>query len=347
MAVPVRQYVRAAVRLLVAVLGVTSAACNMDGRLSSSASAPSRRIIVGTPPGGSQDLYARVVARFMGRHLTGTPTVIVENMPGAGGLIASNYLATQAPADGTVMALLPMQAPIAQLVGDPGVVFDLARFGMIGSPSADSSVCVFTSKDGMELSDWREGRVVPRLGVTNYGSSTHVKALLLSAAVGLRFHPVIGYKGTAEIRLAMESGEVDGACVALDAYMATFEPRDRYRVILTAGDVDLEDVGPARSAPALVSSDEGRAWLALLGNLEPLSRFLAVPPGTSADELSELVRAFEATMRDKDFLEAAAAARLQVNPVSAQALKGHLRDLFRISPEARQRLSALVAAPAS
>jgi tripartite-type tricarboxylate transporter receptor subunit TctC len=300
------------------------------------------RIIVGLSPGGGYDLYARVMAAHFRRHLPGEPTVVVENMPGAGGLIAANYLAHQARPDGLTIGLVGVQAVVAQFLRDPGAEFDAREFRAIGAPADDMAVCVMSRASGVDLAAWREGRVRPRLGVTNYGATGHVNAMLLSAALHLPIRPVVGYLGTSDIRMAIESGELDGTCPFLNAYLATFEPKANYVVILQAGvarDLELEGVP---SASRLVRDDRGRELLDVLALMGPLARYYVVPSETPSDRTDLLRSAFEETMRDREFLQAAAAARLAIRPVSGSEVEKRVTALLSLPPEVRARITAIL-----
>jgi len=300
------------------------------------------RILVGVSPGGGQDLYARVLAPFLGRLMPGQPTVIVDNMPGAGGLVATNYLALQARGDGATIGLLTMQAPLAQLLGDRGARFDVRRFGIVGSPSNDVPVCIASKSSAFDLAAWQAQRARPRLGATNYGSSTHVNAALIAAALGLPFHPVIGYKGTADIRVAMESGEVDGTCASLDTYTASFEPKSDFVLFLRGGVRDTPGLEGVPSVDTLVTDARRRELLDVLTNLDGLTRFFALPPDTPPEVLSVVRQAFDASLEDKGFKQAAAAVSLPINPVDAKTVQQRIEQLMDLPVDVRERLIGIL-----
>ena len=207
------------------------------------------RIVVGRSPGGTYDLYARAMAQYFGRHLPGHPTVVVENMPGAGGLLALKYLARQARPDGLTIGQVGLPGTMAQVTDDPETQADAARFHALGSPADDVPVCVFSRASRIDLAAWRTGHVRPRLGVTSYGTPSQINTALMSAALQLPAQIVVGYKGTAEIRQAIASRELDGTCVGIDAYLRVFRAEGRLpRRAATRGQ---RDVGPCRRAVAL------------------------------------------------------------------------------------------------
>ena len=166
------------------------------------------------------------MAPHLARQLEGEPNVIVENMPGAGGLVAATYLARRATPDGLTIGLLGPQPTFSQL--GPQALFDVRTLPIIGSPADDSPVCVFARERGFSLDTWRSGRT-PRLGMTRRGSSTAAYGVLLTEALGLPIKPVTGYPGTADIKAAIVSGEIDGVCLSRNSFVASFQPLSQYR----------------------------------------------------------------------------------------------------------------------
>ena len=220
---------RSVLNLSCVLAGVMSAACVAASCRADFGPLPGRsvRILVGLSAGGGNDLYARVMAPHLSRHLPGQPSVIVENMPGAGGLIAANYLAHQARRDGTTIGMFALQSVLAQLLEDPGAQFDVRTFPVLGSPGQDDAMCVVSRASGIDLAAWRDGHVHPRLGIANYGSVTHADAALLTAALHLPWQPSSGTKGTADVRVAIE--KADGACVGRSAYRILPAARQLHR----------------------------------------------------------------------------------------------------------------------
>jgi len=322
------------------------AACTPPGPSSSSFRVRSVRIVVGLSAGGGYDLYARVFAPYLQRHLPGTPAVVVENMPGAAGLIATNYLAHQAPRDGSTMGLLAVQAAVAQLLNDPAARFDVRRFAVLGSPAEDVPACVMSRASGMTLARWRAG-ARPRIGMTNVGSLTHVNATLLARALGLHFRAVAGYRGSAEIRAAMEAGEVDGACFGFNWYESSFQPSADYSLVVRAEGAGIPELAGVPSAADLVVDAEGRELLRVLASLAALSRFFVAPPGTASEIVDVLRRGVEATLRDPTFREAAAAAHLPLKPIPASVVQERLGAVLSMPAERRARVSALLKEPTS
>ena len=159
---------------------------------------------------------------------------------------------------------MSVQAVVAQMLGDPGAAFDVRSFPTLGSPGDDIAVCLVSRASGIDLAAWRAGKARPRLGMTNYGAMSHTAASLFAEGLHLPLRPVVGYKGTSDIRMAIASGEIDGTCVGADAYLASFEPRSSYTILLQAADNDIPELAGVPSASHLVSDDDGRDLLDVL-----------------------------------------------------------------------------------
>ena len=247
--------------LLALSLGVTFAPACSHGRPPRMPTARFRgqivQIVVGRTAGGTYDLYTRAMAQHLGRHLPGNPKVVVENMPGAGGLLALKYLAHQARPDGLTIGLVGLPGIMAQVTDDPEAQEDASHLHALGSPSDDVPVCVFSRTSQIDLDAWRSGKTRPRLGVTSYGTPIHVNTSLITAALHLPAQMILGYKGTAEIRQAMTSRELEGSCVGLDSYLSTFEPKDEYLVAVQLGG-ERSDLAGVPALSNLVTDERGK-----------------------------------------------------------------------------------------
>jgi tripartite-type tricarboxylate transporter receptor subunit TctC len=301
------------------------------------------RIVVGFAAGGGYDLQARILARHFGRHLPGQPVVVVENTPGAGGLIAANHLARQARPDGLTIGFMGLSVVLPQLLEQPGVQYDARRFPVIGSPTVeDFDVCVAPRAGGFDLNSWRGRAVPPRMGITAYGSANHARAMLLSAALELPVTTVVGYKGMSDVRLAMESGEVETTCIGLDAFRATFEPSGNYTIVLQSGEAQSPRMRDVPSATRIVRTSHGEALLTLLSHLRTLDRFYAAPPDTPPDRVGLLRIAFEQTMHDEAYLQQAAQVRLETRPVDPEEVESRVRSVLNLPDDARREVAALL-----
>ena len=204
------------------------------------------RVIVGLAPGGGFDTYARVIARHMGRHIPGNPTVVVENMPGAGSLISANHIYRVAKPDGLTVAKFNGSLMLGQVMGQAGVEFDARKFEFIGAAVKEDVACALTKASGItSMEKWMAATAPVKLGGVAPGASPDNSARVLKAALGLPIQLVSGYRGTAEIRLAADGGEVSGACWSWESMRAT------WRNALQAGDAVAVLQVTARSFPDL------------------------------------------------------------------------------------------------
>lgn len=301
------------------------------------------RIIVGTSAGGGYDLGARVLAAHFGRHIPGEPAIVVENMAGAGGMLAANFLARQAQADGLTIGFIGENAVIAQLTQQPGVQFDVRQFGAIGSPTGnEADVCVLSRASGFDIARWQASRVPLRMGVTSRGSGPYARTVLLSAALRLPVRLIVGYQGTAQIRLAIEGGEVDGLCTLLSTYRSTFEPKANFPIVLQDSDRPDPLLAAVPSAASLVTDASGQALLRVSARIRALTRYYVVPPATPTDRLQLLRTAFDETMRDPEFLRAAAAAQLDIDPLPAADITARAAAVFDLPEDVRGRVIGLL-----
>ncbi len=190
------------------------------------------RIIVGATAGGGYDTYARTIARHMGKHVAGNPTFIVDNMPGAGFLISANYMYKIAKPDGLTIGHFIGGLFLQQLLGKPGVEFDSRKFEYIGVPAQDNYMLGVHKSTGItSIEQWLSSKTMVKFGGVGAGSATDDIPKVLGPAIGLPFQLVSGYKGTADVRLAFNSGEINGICNSWESFKATWSKE------LAAGEV--------------------------------------------------------------------------------------------------------------
>src|SRR6267143_6953977 len=208
---------------LVAALGVLAGVGGDLARAQSFYEGKTVRIVVGFAAGGGFDTYARVISRHMGKHIPGTPTIVVENMTGAGSLIAANHVYRVAKPDGLTVGHFNGALFLGQVLGQPGIEFDARKFELIGAPIKEDSVCAMTKASGItSIEKWMAAKTPVKLGGVAPGGTPDANARILKAALGLPIQLVSGYKGTAEIRLAAASGEVGGACWSWESMRSTW-----------------------------------------------------------------------------------------------------------------------------
>ena len=293
------------------------------------------RIIVGAAAGGGYDTYSRTVARHMGKHIAGNPTFVVENMPGAGFLIAANHTYRVAKPDGLTIGHFIGGLFLQQLIGKPGVEFDAAKFEYIGVPAQDNYVVGISKKTGITSMDqWMASKTVIKLGGVGAGSATDDIPKVLIATIGLPVQLVSGYSGTSTVRLAYDSGEVQGVCNAWESFAATWPNQlksGNLTIVLNTTAKPLPDLPKVPLSISYAKTDEARKLIpALVHSVGPAARPYVLPPGTPKDRVQILRRAFMDTMKDPEFLAEAVKAKLDINPLDGAELEKNVREVFNL-----------------
>jgi tripartite-type tricarboxylate transporter receptor subunit TctC len=312
-------------------------------------------LIVGYGPGGGYDITARLVARYLGRYIPGNPTVVVQNMPGAGSMRAANSLYVNEPKDGTAIALMARDMPLLALLGDnPNVQFDPRRFTWIGSSSSyanDAYVLVVGPHSAVKsIADARRPDSAPLvLGGTGEGATDGDVPKILRDAIGIRIKQVLGYTDTPSIVVALERGELDGRTFDL-SYVKTARPQwlkpdSGYHVLVQFArrtrHPDLPDVPTARE---LALNDAARALIVFAETpLLTMARPFAAPPGVPADRAAALRSAFAAAHRDPQFLEEADKLGIDISPVGAGDVSQAIDDMAHAPPEVFDYMKRLLA----
>jgi tripartite-type tricarboxylate transporter receptor subunit TctC len=312
-------------------------------------------LTVGYGPGGGYDVFARLVARHLGRFIPGNPQIIVQNMPGAGSLIAANYLYAIAPKDGTAFGLFARDMPLLGLMGhNPNVQFDPRKFSWLGSSSdfSDDAYVMIVRTDApvKSIAEMRRpGGPVMVLGGTADGATGGDVPRILQDALGLNMKLVLGYRDSAAVFLAMERGEVSGRTTDLSAIQSTrpdwLKPNSGFRLLLQYARLtrhkDFPDVPTARE---LATTDSGRALIEFTETpLLTMARPFAAPPGVPADRIKALQTAFLAAHRDPQFLEESAKVGVYVSPVSAEDMVRSIERLSQASPDLFEQVRKLLA----
>jgi tripartite-type tricarboxylate transporter receptor subunit TctC len=286
-------------------------------------------LVIGYSVGGGYDAYGRLVARHLGKHIPGQPTVVAQNMTGAGSLKAANYIYSVAPKDGTAIGTFSRSLAIAPLLNK--AEFDSTRFTWIGSVTDEVSLCV--TRHDSPVKTWNDVLVrETTLGGEGAGSDPNIFALLYRNVLGAKIKIVTGYPGTNEIQLATERGEVDGLCGLSWSTLKGRYPhwlKDRkVNILVQAGikkEAELPNV-PAASELAKAPEQKQILNLVLIG--QAMARPFAAPPGIPADRKAALIAAFDRTMRDEEFLAEAKRLNFDVNPVAASRLDALLAEAY-------------------
>jgi len=323
---------RSIYRIAILTLFLTSAAAHAQDTFYRSKTV---RIIVGASAGGGYDTYSRTIARHMGKHIPGNPTLVVDNMPGAGFLISANYMYKVAKPDGLTIGHFIGGLFLQQLLGKPGIEFDARKFEYIGVPAQDNYMLGVAKSTGItSIEQWLSSKTLVKFGGVGAGSATDDIPKVLGPAIGLPFQLVSGYKGTADVRLAFNSGEINGICNSWESFKATWSKE------LASGEVVivLQNIAkPHPDQPKLplainyAKTDEGQKLIrALVHSVGPTARPYVLSPGTPKDRVQILRKAFMDTMKDPDFLADASKARLDINPLDGAELEKNVKEVFNL-----------------
>jgi tripartite-type tricarboxylate transporter receptor subunit TctC len=293
-------------------------------------------IVVGFTPGGTYDLGARLYARVLGRHLPGKPTVIVQNMPGAGSLTAAAHLYNVAAKDGTVLGVVGGGIVAEALIGNAQAKYDPRRFAWIGSRTRDNFLCVAFDTSGVtSIADVRSRGLI--VGSTGPGSRTMTFPRALNELAGTKFKIVSGYPGGNEITMAMEKGEVEGYCGwSLDSMTSRapdWLPSGRIRALAQFTLARAAGLPNVPFAEDLAPNNTGRQAIRVLASDSTLAWPFLAPPSLPGERVAELRAAFDAASRDADLLAEARKAKLEINPVPGRELQALVDQVSASPPE--------------
>ena len=299
-------------------------------------------VLIGFTPGGGYDAYARTLSRHMGRYIPGNPRLLPQNMPGAGSLRAANYLYSVAPKDGTAIAHFAPGVMFEPLLGRPSAEaaqFDATKFTWLGSVSKEVSVCAFMASTGIRTwADMRSRKYI--IAASGGGAESDVFPTVLKNMFNLPLKLVTGYPGGTEMILAMERHEADGRCgwswtSLLSRSRALLDNR---QINLTLQIALEKDKHPALAEVPLIvdltNDPQKKAALKLIVSRQVIARPFAAPPGVPADRARALREAFDATMKDAEFLAEAKRLSLDVEPVTGAEVAALIRDVYASPPEA-------------
>jgi len=294
-------------------------------------------LVIGYAPGGGYDLYARTLGRHIGRHIPGNPTMVVQNMPGAGSIKAANFLYTIAPKDGSTFGGFSRGAFLDPLLGrGEGTLYEAAKFGWLGSISNEVGVCAFRSAAGIK--SWSDMRSKPFIiGSTGAGADSDVFPTVLRKMFKLPMKVVAGYASAAEVVIAIKRSEVDGRCGWSWSSLVSWN-RDMYEgkqidVVLQLALQKLDELAHVPVVTDVAETADQRTALKLIVSRQTMARPYVAPPGIPADRLAALRAAFEATMKDPGFLADAKRQDLEVRPVSGADADVLIKEVYATPPE--------------
>jgi tripartite-type tricarboxylate transporter receptor subunit TctC len=279
-------------------------------------------VIVGSDVGGGYDIYSRTIARHIARHIPGNPTVVVKNMPGAGSGRTAAYISSVAPKDGTALGAIFPGVILSPLLDERGELhFDPAKFVYVGTADSGTRVCATYQNSATKTYEQALTRKT-RMGASGLGASTRDYVLFKKKATGVNFELVMGYKGSADILLAMERGEIDGLCgwdwSSVKSQRSDWLRDGKLNLLVQVG-LEPEPELTRRGVPPLwnyIRSADDRTAVELIVTQQLFQRPYIAPPGTPAEQVSVLRAAFDATMQDPQFREDAQKTRIDINALS-------------------------------
>jgi len=304
------------------------------------------RIVVGLSAGGGFDIYARALARHMGKHIAGNPAFVVDNMPGAGSMIAANHVYKSAKPDGLTLGHFVGSLFMQQLLGRPGAEFEATKYEFIGAPIPEKTACALTKASGITSIDrWFAAKTPVKLGATGSGPIVDVPKILKSA-VGLPIQLVLGFKGTADIRLAAESGELAGACWSWDAIKSTWTrglESGEVNIVLQAVAKPFADLPKVPLAIGYAKSEDARRLIEVgIHDAADIARPFVMPPGTPKDRVQIIRQAFFATLKDPAFVAEAGKSKLDIDPVSGEAVEKIVAAIYKMNPAMLAKLKEVL-----
>lgn len=292
-------------------------------------------VITSQGAGGTNDLIARAIARNMPQHVPGQPTMIVQNMPGGGNVLATNFLYNVAPKDGTTIGTVHNTIPLHQAVSGDGVRYDARKFNWLGSTGAENAGLMVWHTAGVTTFDDVLRREVI-IGGTGVGSGTVLYATVMNNVLGTKFKIVFGYKASEDVNLAMQRGEVEARTFGLTGLFrqqAQWVEEKMVVLIAQLGAVRDRRLPDVPLLQELAKTDEQRQILKLISSPEMLGSIYLTPPAIPEDRLAILRKAFDATMRDSTFVEEAAKLRIAIEPMSGEQIAGIINETINAPPD--------------
>jgi tripartite-type tricarboxylate transporter receptor subunit TctC len=339
------------------LLAVATAALFMMGKASSATAedfykGKTIRVTVGLAPGGGYDTYARAVARHMGKHIPGNPSFVVDNMEGAGSLIAANYTYNKADRDGTFIGVWNSAYVLYQALGDRAIRLDAKKLNWIGAPVKGSPGCNIMAFTGLKTVDdvVKSGKSL-KMGSTRAGSTYNDLPMILNQTVGTKFNVINGYKGTSVITVAMRSKELDGGCWGWESARVTARAMldaqgDQKLIPIIVHkkweDPELANVPTTRDYIKSKAGKDGvelyNAWI----NQYEFQRPWVAPPGVPKDRVEILRKAFKETLQDPEFVAEAKQSKLEMEYVSADEINRLVNEILNTSAKTKEGLQFLV-----
>jgi tripartite-type tricarboxylate transporter receptor subunit TctC len=307
------------------------------------------RFVVGAPAGGGYDTYTRATTRYLGKHIPGNPTMVVDNMEGAGSLIAANYVYNKAEPDGLTVGVWISGQLIRGALGDRSIKFDGRKFAWIGAPSDGSPTCAIMARSG--LNTWEEVRNAKRpirMGGVRTGTSYTDVPKILNQVAGTSFDVISGYAGTSPVRIALQRHEVEGACLGWESMrvsnraMLDAKGDDRLIPFITHKRMEDPEVQDLPLFTEVIQGKENLATYKTWAASYEFQRPFSFPPETPRERVQILRKAFAATLRDPAFLAEAKKMKLYIQPVTGEEIEKYVKEIYSMSDKVKENLGFLV-----
>jgi tripartite-type tricarboxylate transporter receptor subunit TctC len=301
-------------------------------------------LIIGYSVGGGYDLYARLLARHIGKHIPGKPNVVPQNMPGGGSFNAANHIYTVAPKDGSVMGIVARDAPLGPISGLQGARFDPLKLTWLGTPTTETNVCFMHSRAKVKsFADLLQHEAI--IGNTGVGTGTYSYPRALNGLLGAKFKLISGFPSSSDVILAIDRGEVDGICESYDsAYSKRPDWFDKrvVNVLFQAGTEPNPEIKNAPFLLDLIKSPEHKQALEFLYAGQGIGRPFIAPPDMPPAVVKVVRDAFVATMRDKEFMADANKLKLDVHPEDGAKLEALIRRIYATPKHIVDQVAALI-----
>jgi tripartite-type tricarboxylate transporter receptor subunit TctC len=303
-------------------------------------------MIIGYPPAGSNDVYARLVARHLGKHIPGNPSIVPKNMPGAGSFLALAHMYNIAAKDGLSIGIGAPTAALDEKLGTQGVRFKTAELNWIGRvDSLVNMVFLWHTSPVKTFADAQ--KMESKLSGTGVGSTVSVYPLVTNNVLGTKFKLIMGYKGSAEAQLAVERGEVDGHSTSWTAVKVghpDWHPTKKISIVVQYALKRHAELPEVPTVVELARNDEERAILSAVMNATEVGTAFFTTPGAPADRVAALRRAFDAMTKDPEFIEDATKLKLTLGSITGEELQKLVGEVSALSPELLEKVKAIYGA---
>ena len=302
-------------------------------------------LLIGYSVGGGYDLYARVLARHLGKYIPGNPTVLPKNMEGAGSLRLANWLYNVAAKDGSAIGIIGRGTGFDTLLGNKSAQFEAPKFTWIGSANNEVSICVAWHTTGItKFEDMLNKELV--VGGTSASADTDQFPRITNGVLGTKMRVITGYPGGNEVGLAMERGEVQGRCgwswSSVKSTHQQWYDQKKFHILVQLALSKHPELPNVPLIIDLAKTDEQRQILKLIFARQVMGRPFLAPPGIPAERAAVLRKAFMDTMKDKDFLVEAEKAQMEITPVPGEQIERLVREIYATPPDIVQKAAALL-----